>query len=127
MLSIAFHFVTITMLASTQAILSSRLTIKGNLVMKDASTIGYFRIGDSVRIISDVPHRSQNGTSFCSNGFTGKVVEVWEKCEVDPHCCCAELAFDAPIQVQFTGEKVKQLMGSDEWCAHFALDEIEKL
>lgn len=33
-------------------------------------------------------------------GMQGKVVYAWEKCEVDPTCCCAELSMeDASVQV----------------------------
>ena len=42
--------------------------------------------------------------SFSSLGFEGVVVDIWDKCEVDPHCCCAELAYDAPIRVMQTIE-----------------------
>jgi hypothetical protein len=35
-------------------------------------------------------------------GMQGKVVYAWEKCEVDPTCCCAELSMeDASVQVPF--------------------------
>jgi len=34
-------------------------------------------------------------------GMQGKVVYAWEKCEVDPTCCCAELSMeDASVQVR---------------------------
>jgi hypothetical protein len=51
------------------------------------------------------------------------VIGVWEKCVVDPHCCCAELAFDAPIEVRFEGNEYDEQQ--DSWTAFFAVDEIE--
>ena len=51
------------------------------------------------------------------------MVQVWEKCEVDPACCCAELAFDAPIEVRFEGDDYDET--SSFWTAFFAVDEIE--
>ena len=59
------------------------------------------------------------------NIYQGYVVGVWDKCEVDPHCCCAELAFDAPVEVRFEGRQYDTV--SDYWTGHFSLDEIEKI
>lgn len=53
------------------------------------------------------------------NHFIG----VWDKCEVDPHCCCAELAFDAPLEVSFEGPQYYGIQSN--WTAHCALDEVE--
>jgi hypothetical protein len=70
---------------------------------------------------------------FSSVGFVGTVQEVWEKCEVDPHCCCAELAFDAPITVAFNVTMVScneyGATGSSSvrWTTQYAVDEIEKV
>ena len=92
--------------------------------MRDASTASvFFSVGDKVRIIKDVWHRPQSLPSFNSIDLEGTVCEVWEKCEVDPHCCCAELAFDAPIQVRFLGNQY--ISDIDNWTAHFAMDEIQ--
>jgi hypothetical protein len=92
--------------------------------MRDASTASvFFSVGDKVRIIKDVWHRPQSLPSFNSIDLEGTVCEVWEKCEVDPHCCCAELAFDAPIQVRFLGNQYSSDI--DNWTAHFAMDEIQ--
>lgn len=92
--------------------------------MRDASTAStFFSVGDKVKIVKDVWHRPQSLPSFNSFDLEGTVCEVWEKCEVDPHCCCAELAFDAPIQVRFFGNQYNSDM--DNWTAHFAMDEIQ--
>jgi len=44
---------------------------------------------------------------------------------VDPHCCCAELAFDAPVEVRFEGRQHDPV--SYYWTGHFSLDEVEKI
>jgi hypothetical protein len=92
--------------------------------MRDGSTAStFFSVGDKVKIIKDVWHRPESLPSFNSIDLEGTVCEVWEKCEVDPHCCCAELAFDAPIQVRFFGNQYNSQ--EDNWTAHFAMDEIQ--
>ena len=58
-------------------------------------------------------------------GLIGIVINIWDKCEVDPHCCCAELAFDAPIEVRFDNNLYNQ--ETNFWTAHFAIDEIQKI
>ena len=60
---------------------------------------------------------------FSSLGKVGTVTGVWEKCEVDPHCCCAELAFEAPIEVRFDDHDYDPSKSS--WTAFYAVDEIE--
>ena len=95
------------------------------LVMKDGSTAsGYFNVGDIICVDADVFHLSADGKKFSSKGLVGTVVEIWEKCEVDPHCCCAELAHDAPFKVEFKGEKILALLGNSSWCAQFASEEL---
>ena len=78
-----------------------------------------FDVGDRVRVAKDVTHACLDGAS--SRGLVGVVTSVWHICEEDPVCCCAELAFDAPIEVSFE-DKLDGL-----WSAHFALDELEML
>lgn len=96
--------------------------------MRDGSTsVGFFNVGDSVRVVSQVYHKSSKGESFSSKDMEGKIVDIWEKCEVDPHCCCAELAFDAPIKVSLSGEDIRRITGEMEFVAQFANDELEKL
>ena len=96
------------------------------LSMRDGSTSSnYFKVGEKVRVSTDVWHRPPHASkpSFSSKGREGSVVQVWEKCEVDPACCCAELAFDAPIEVRFEGDDYDET--SSFWTAFFAVDEIE--
>ena len=51
---------------------------------KRAGAAGSYRVVDS--------HRSR-GVDL--KGRVGTVDDAWEKCEEDPHCCCAELADEA--------------------------------
>lgn len=62
-------------------------TSTNSLQMRDASASYWFQVGDRVKVIEDVwkDHNTVN-----MKGWTGKVIATWEKCEVDPHCCCAE-------------------------------------
>eukprot|EP00630_Chrysocystis_fragilis_P000831 CAMPEP_0197401346 /NCGR_PEP_ID=MMETSP1165-20131217/18351_1 /TAXON_ID=284809 /ORGANISM="Chrysocystis fragilis, Strain CCMP3189" /LENGTH=66 /DNA_ID=CAMNT_0042927457 /DNA_START=289 /DNA_END=489 /DNA_ORIENTATION=+ len=48
-------------------------------------------------------------------GETGVCTDVWEKCEVDPHCCCAELADEAAaVTVHFAGPNITYYFAEDE-------------
>lgn len=97
------------------------------LTMRDGSTATtYFSVGDSIRVITDVWHHPPSRPSFNSFGLIGVVVDIWEKCEVDPHCCCAELAFDAPIEVKFEGIESYPTT-TNSWTAHYSCDEIERV
>ena len=94
--------------------------------MRDGSTASnYFSVGARVRVVKPVTHRppALPSRSFSSFGKVGTVIGVWEKCEVDPHCCCAELAFDAPIEVRFDDYDYNPAECS--WTAFYAVDEIE--
>lgn len=110
-------------LAFQQMKLAAQYSKKNSILMRDGSTASvFFAIGDKVRIIKDVWHHPKSLPSFTSIKMIGTVCDIWEKCEVDPHCCCAELAFDAPVQVRFAGSQYDA--DTDNWTAHFALDEI---
>ena len=52
--------------------------------------------GDRVRVTADVQVKGGRN----ANGWEGTVSDVWEICETDPACCCAELATDAPLTVR---------------------------
>lgn len=70
--------------------------------MRDGSTAAvFFNVGDRVKIIRDVPVTNDQGLRLSTLGMEGVISEIWEKCEVDPHCCCAEQSFDAPFRVDF--------------------------
>lgn len=94
--------------------------------MRDGSTAStYFSIGDKVEVVNDVPHTPPNRSPFSSRGLRGTITDIWDKCEVDPHCCCAELAFDAPITVTFIGSEYYGLNEEDQWKAQFAVEELK--
>ena len=99
---------------------------KSILTMRDGSTAStYFNVGDKVRVVENVWHNPPTLPTFSSKDLEGIICGVWEKCEVDPSCCCAELAFDAPIEVQFEGAQYNE--GAASWTAHFAFDEIVRV
>lgn len=55
------------------------------LILHDRSATTWFTTGDSVLVTEDVMKNGEN-----IRGSRGRVIETWEKCEVDPTCCCAE-------------------------------------
>jgi hypothetical protein len=55
------------------------------LILHDRSATAWFTTGDSVVVTEDVMKSGEN-----IRGSRGRVIETWEKCEVDPTCCCAE-------------------------------------
>ena len=55
--------------------------------MRDSSSVTWLKNNDRVVVTESVLSRGED-----LKGRTGTVTMVWEKCEVDPHCCCAELA-----------------------------------
>jgi hypothetical protein len=55
------------------------------MAMRDMSASYWFQVGDRVRVVEDVYKSNAN-----LKGRVGKVCETWEKCDVDPTCCCAE-------------------------------------
>ena len=106
--------------------LSQYRRTNGDLLMRDGSTAAvFFAIGDKVCVTNDVIHNPKGLPSFSSKGLIGSIKDIWEKCEVDPHCCCAELAFEAPIEVEFTGSQYDPSLS--KWTGFFAPDEIKKV
>ena len=57
------------------------------LVMRDKSACYWFAINDRVRVVEDVyiNHQKTN-----LKHRVGTVIQTWEKCDIDPTCCCAE-------------------------------------
>jgi hypothetical protein len=59
------------------------------MTMRDRSASYWFTKGDKVKVIEDVfMNNNQQKTNLRNK--EGIVVETWEKCNVDPTCCCAE-------------------------------------
>jgi hypothetical protein len=68
-------------------------------MMRDASASYWFRVADTVQVVDDVlvggataqsPIAQATRSRQNLKGRYGTVVETWEKCDVDPTCCCAE-------------------------------------
>mmetsp|Transcript_2170 Transcript_2170/g.4710 ORF Transcript_2170/g.4710 Transcript_2170/m.4710 type:complete len:226 (-) Transcript_2170:578-1255(-) len=86
-----------------------------SLSMRDRSSSYWFSVGDTVRVVEDVfcgggGSSNKNGNTNAKKkkknlkGRTGTVVETWEKCDVDPTCCCAEqVDTNMAVRVAFAG------------------------
>ena len=59
-------------------------------IMRDRSSSYWFSVGDAVQVVQDVICGGRTTTKQNLKGRIGTVVETWEKCDVDPTCCCAE-------------------------------------
>ena len=57
--------------------------------------------GDKVVVEDDVVVKGCN-----SRGWEGTVIDVWTGCDIDPPCCCNELATDGAITVTFEREVI---------------------
>lgn len=80
--------------------------------MRDSSSVTWLRVGDRVRVNEAIVAKG-----LPLKGRVGVVSDAWEKCEVDPHCCCAELAEeDAAVTVDF-----------GNFTYYFAEHELDKL
>lgn len=61
-------------------------------------------------------------------GRTGVVVQAWEKCEVDPTCCCAEqVEVDLAIRVEFKGTEANANEEGVSFQFHFNEDELKQI
>lgn len=97
--------------------------------MRDRSAAYWFSVGDKVKVIDDVYKMNKN-----LNGRIGVVTETWEKCEVDPTCCCAEQV-DTNMAVRVRFEDDDGLMSSANntlflepfFFHYFAEEELEKV
>lgn len=64
--------------------------------------------------------------SYSLKGRTGIVIEAWEKCDVDPTCCCAEqVDQDLAIRVEFQGTEADPKEPNASFQFHFNEDELE--
>ena len=92
-----------------------RMTRRRTILMRDSSSVTWFKAGDRVRVSESVMSRGQD-----LRGRTGTVADAWEKCEEDPHCCCAELAEEAAaVTVDLDPPDARQY--------YFAENELAKL
>ena len=85
-------------------------------LMKDSSAVNWFKTGDTVTVVADELKKGVN-----LNGRTGVVTSTWEKCEVDPTCCCAEQV-DEGLAVTVTFG----LGGAETFEHYFAENELVK-
>lgn len=68
--------------------------------MRDLSASYWFTAGDSVRVVADDVEKA----GFNLQDRVGTVVSTWEKCDVDPTCCCAEMVDpNMAVRVEFQG------------------------
>jgi len=90
------------------------------MTMRDLSASYWFKAGDRVEVVEDV---LKAGISL--RGRVGTVVETWEKCKIDPACCCSEqVDTGMAVRVQFADP----LENNDEgpFLHYFAEDELAK-
>eukprot|EP00527_Entomoneis_sp_CCMP2396_P006652 CAMPEP_0198145412 /NCGR_PEP_ID=MMETSP1443-20131203/23300_1 /TAXON_ID=186043 /ORGANISM="Entomoneis sp., Strain CCMP2396" /LENGTH=126 /DNA_ID=CAMNT_0043809055 /DNA_START=167 /DNA_END=547 /DNA_ORIENTATION=+ len=93
--------------------------------MKDHSAASSaFEVGRSVRVVDAVIKAGIN-----LKGRQGKILETWEKCNVDPTCCCAEqVNEDMAIRVEFPGtEEDENANDGTGFDFYFAEEELECL
>ena len=53
------------------------------ITIRDHSASYWFSPGDRIEVVEDVTKAGCN-----LKGMVGVVIEAWQKCEVDPTCCC---------------------------------------
>ena len=80
------------------------------VLQMDVSSATWFRVGDRIKVISSVMKSGYGDLK----GREGVVIETWEKCDVDPTCCCAEFVDENyAVNVQFDA---KSLVIDDDDC-----------
>ncbi|KAL7530187.1 hypothetical protein ACHAXR_003351 [Thalassiosira sp. AJA248-18] len=92
--------------------------------MGDHSCATIFQKGDTVTVMEDVMKAGKN-----LKGLSGTVIETWEKCDVDPTCCCAEWVDEGlAVHVRFTvdDEEGNGLFANDTFIHYFAESELVK-
>lgn len=106
------------------------IVTKSSLQMRDASSSYWFSIGDKVKVCESV---IKGGIEL--RGRVGEVIETWEKCDVDPTCCCAEFVddnyavnvkFDGPLDLA-TPAKDEFIKGIETFTHYFHEDELQKV
>lgn len=92
----------------------------GLWLMRDASASYWFQVGDHVRVVEDVIKAGHN-----LKGKQGQVVETWEKCDVDPTCCCAEqVDTGMAVRVQFSNDGGEE---DESYLHYFSEEELIKI
>jgi len=68
--------------------------------MRDLSASYWFQVGDTVRVVADDVKKADINL----HNRIGRVKQVWEKCTIDPTCCCAEQVDpNMAVRVEFVG------------------------
>jgi hypothetical protein len=94
------------------------------IVMRDASASYWFQWGDTVQVVAD--NVAKSGINLQSR--IGRVVETWEKCDVDPTCCCAEqVDIHMAVRVEFQGTESDPNAPGTSFVHYFAEDELLKV
>jgi hypothetical protein len=92
------------------------------LFMADHSAVTSLSVGDAVTVVEDVLKAGKN-----LRGLSGTVIETWEKCDVDPTCCCAEFVDEnLAVHVRFNTCEENELFGNDTFIHYFAEAELDK-
>jgi hypothetical protein len=91
--------------------------------MRDRSASYWFQAGDRVRVVDDV---YKAGTNLRQR--VGVVVETWEKCDVDPTCCCAEqVDTGMAVRVEFERDESNKELLESSFMHYFAEEELLKV
>jgi hypothetical protein len=93
------------------------------LILHDRSATTWFATGDSVVVTEDVMKNGEN-----IRGSRGRVIETWEKCEVDPTCCCAEQVDpNMAVRVEFQSSATSSTPDASTFTHYFAETELLKV
>jgi len=80
--------------------------------MRDQSSAYWFQAGDRVQVIENVERGANNSVKQNLKGWQGVVVQAFEKCEVDPTCCCAEFVDrNMAVTVEFIPSEQQKQQG----------------
>lgn len=89
------------------------------ILFMDHSSVTDFKVGDEVTVVEDVMKAGKN-----LRGRSGEVIDTWEKCDVDPTCCCAEWVDDGlSVHVRFVAEE-NALFANNTFIHYFAESEL---
>ena len=91
---------------------------------RDASASYWFQLGDTVKVVADDVEKA--GTNLRDR--VGTVIETWEKCDVDPTCCCAEqVDVNMAVRVKFDDKDDNASSEEDtSFTYYFAEEELDK-
>ena len=85
--------------------------------MADHSSVTSLSVGDKVAVVEDVLKAGEN-----LRGLLGTVIQTWEKCDVDPTCCCAEFVDEnLAVHVRFNTTE------DDSFVHYFAEAELARI